>query len=65
MTALRVSQTAATPTRTARDSKRKASGMQVLASDGLSKQMGDPTSQAHRRDGNDRYKCQENKVQET
>lgn len=55
LTALAVSQRGATSTRTMIESKRRARG----------KQAGRPTPQAHPRDGNDRYKCQQNKKQET
>lgn len=52
-------------TRTVIKSKKRARGEQVLASDAVPKQAGRPTPQAHPRFGNDRYKCQENKEQET
>lgn len=65
MTAFGVSRPAATSLKTIIKSKKRARGKQVLASDALPKQEGRPTPQAYPRDRNDRYKCQENKEQET
>lgn len=64
MTALGDSQMGATFTRAVIKSKRRARGKQVLAS-GLPNAGKEATPQAHPRDGNDRYKCQKNKEQET
>lgn len=54
----------ATSTRTVIKSKRRARGKQVLAH-GLPNAGREATPQANLRDGNDRYKCQKNKEQET
>lgn len=52
-------------TRTVIKSKKRARDKQMLASDAPPKQEGRPTPPAHPRDVNDRYKCQDNKEQET